>query len=48
MKNLIKIKWSQKALFAVFIITLGIIISYLFRNTDLVQMVLDLFSPYNQ
>ncbi len=41
-----KINLRRKILTGVFIICLGVILAYLFYNTDIVQMVLDLFSPY--
>lgn len=45
-KNLSNIDLRKKILTAVFIIGLGVILAYLFYNTEIVQMVLDLFSPY--
>ncbi len=41
-----RINLRKKLLTAIFIICLGVILAYLFYNTEIVQMILDLFSPY--
>lgn len=41
-----KIDLKGKLLKGLIIVGVGILLAYLFRNTEIVEMVLELFSPY--
>ncbi len=45
-KNVERINIRRKLFIGILIIFIGVVVSYLFYNTGIVQMVLDLFSPY--